>query len=696
MVAVAFRKASPSTGQMRALACCFAMAMLLMLWGCDGAHSPNVIDHSESPVVSGDSAARYMGDLDDIEQTGHLRIAAVRHDVAALLNRTGLPATSYHDLAEEFAASLDLKAKWIYFDDLPAALESASAGASDLVMSNITVSQRRRDRYQVEFTRPLLYVDELVVGRHGSKRDKYDEFVVTVGSAYLDTLKGTDYPLALLPADTQEEEILHWVSKAEKPLFTLMDGDIVAALLPNYPRLKSFGVLAKSREISWALRDDSPQLRDKLNQFLLASDLLYQKQEVRDWAQIKAAGVLRVVTFNSPTTYFMKRGYHAGFEYDLIKAFAKQHKLKLRIILVDNLEQLYAAVTDGFADVAAASLNPTAERDAIMQGTSAYLYTRAHLISQPADKGVEAKGEAPAKIEVAMNPNSGYLDEVEALGYKVVKVPSASAESLSYQVLTKRYQSTVVDGHFAKLLKVMYPSLVLTPLEDQLQPHVWYHARKSKLLNDQLNRFIAKEYKGLHYNVVYNNYFKNVTKKSLPSVLDPDKPLSPYDALFKKYAKLFNYDWRLIAAQAFQESHFNRRAKSASGARGLMQVMPRTGRAYGVSDLYDPEQSLIAAAKHLQWLYDRFPMVKISAERVWFALAAYNAGHGHVYDAQVLARKMGLKDDVWDGNVAKAMLALSDPKNYKRARYGYVRGTEPVKYVREIKERYRSYSHTYK
>ncbi len=76
---------------------------------------------------------------------------------------------------------------------------------------------------------------------------------------------------------------------------------------------------------------------------------------------------------------------------------------------------------------------------------------------------------------------------------------------------------------------------------------------------------------------------------------------------------------------------------------------------------------------------------------MWFALAAYNAGFGHVQDARRLARQKGWNPDVWFNNVERAMLLLSRKEYYRNARFGYVRGTEPVHYVRNIRERYQGY-----
>ena len=124
---------------------------------------------------------------------------------------------------------------------------------------------------------------------------------------------------------------------------------------------------------------------------------------------------------------------------------------------------------------------------------------------------------------------------------------------------------------------------------------------------------------------------------------------------------------------------------------GLMQVMPKTAAEMGFADLYHPETGLHAGVKYMDWLRDRFEPELSVRDRVWFALAAYNAGLGHVRDARVLARQMGWDANIWLNNVEQAMLLLSKPKFAKQARHGYVRGYEPVQYVRHIRDRYRAY-----
>jgi membrane-bound lytic murein transglycosylase F len=151
-------------------------------------------------------------------------------------------------------------------------------------------------------------------------------------------------------------------------------------------------------------------------------------------------------------------------------------------------------------------------------------------------------------------------------------------------------------------------------------------------------------------------------------------------------------DWRLITAQMYQESRFDPNAKSWVGAKGLMQVMPRTAQELKIKNVVDPDQGILAGVKLMARYSAYFNNPDIKAkDRIRFALASYNCGPGHVFDARQLAQDMGLDRNKWFQNVEKAMLLLSKREVAKKVRYGYCRCEEPVKYVSEIQSRYDTY-----
>jgi membrane-bound lytic murein transglycosylase F len=217
--------------------------------------------------------------------------------------------------------------------------------------------------------------------------------------------------------------------------------------------------------------------------------------------------------------------------------------------------------------------------------------------------------------------------------------------------------------------------------------------KESVKLKGFLDGFVKKMYRGTLYNMWRKRYFENSHRVLEAKVerTEVSGTLSPFDSLFQSYSSQYGMDWRLMAAQAYQESHFDPKLKSWVGAIGLFQVMPATGKSLGFRDLEDPDQGTHAGVMYMQQLVGRFEPEIPFKHRLRFALASYNAGYGHVQDARRIAKEKGLNPNKWFGNVEKAMLLLAQPEYYRRARYGYCRGTEPVKYVSEIQNRYASY-----
>lgn len=170
--------------------------------------------------------------------------------------------------------------------------------------------------------------------------------------------------------------------------------------------------------------------------------------------------------------------------------------------------------------------------------------------------------------------------------------------------------------------------------------------------------------------------------------------ISNYDHLFKRYAPIARWDWRLLAAQCYQESCFDPKAYSWAGAKGLMQIMPETAKHLGLaeSDVYEPELNIYAAARYINELNTHFMDIRNSEERKFFILASYNGGFFHIRDAMALAKKNGKNPHKWI-HVAEYVLKLSTPEYYNDpvVKYGYMRGNETANYVSAIYSRWQKY-----
>ncbi len=340
-----------------------------------------------------------------------------------------------------------------------------------------------------------------------------------------------------------------------------------------------------------------------------------------------------------------------------------------------------------------------AERDLGIDYSRPYHYARQHIVVQRDDPADSLEDLDHRTIFV--RHHSRYWERLAALqqdgaGFLLRATDDATeTEELIEMVSRGKYKATMADEHLLDLELAKGVPVRSAYVLDEVMPHAIALRARNPQLKAALDEFVARIYRGEFYNVTYRKYFQNarsIQHLARGRVVDPLKgQISPYDRIVRKYASRYGFDWRLVTALMYQESRFDPAARSHIGARGLMQLMPRTARAMGVSNITDPDASIRGGIKYLDWLRDRFDTDLPLSERLWFTLAAYNAGAGHVHDARRLARQLGYDPDRWFGHVEQAMLLLSKQKYASKARYGYVNGSEPVNYVRDIKARFEAY-----
>jgi membrane-bound lytic murein transglycosylase F len=320
------------------------------------------------------------------------------------------------------------------------------------------------------------------------------------------------------------------------------------------------------------------------------------------------------------------------------------------------------------------------------------IQVRARLISTPEEL-------AGQRVHVPQTtPFLGRLLEINeelSQDIDVVEVDESS-DKLIQRLAEGEIAYTVAADNLAQLKRGEYTNLVVKPVIGPPQPIVWGLRRNAPQLLAALNTWIESKRKSGLLGALYRKYFLNrrafVTRATSPFLTAETGTLSPYDAWFQEYAKIPGWDWRLVAAQAYQESRFNPGARSWAGAVGLMQIMPKTARQLRVNP-NDPRGSIEAACRYL-WSLDDTWKKTISDERVRvkFILASYNVGLGHVQDAVRLAEKNGDNPASWD-DVAYWLIRKSNRAVYNDpvVKHGFARGTEPVAYVDQIFARWENY-----
>ncbi|MDE6187315.1 MAG: transglycosylase SLT domain-containing protein, partial [Duncaniella sp.] len=393
------------------------------------------------------------------------------------------------------------------------------------------------------------------------------------------------------------------------------------------------------------------------------------------------------------------KGQEMGYDYELVTALAADKNLALKMKIAPTLSRAIEMLDSGIVDLIAYEVPITAEYKGRVIPCGPENITTQVLV-QPKKGEEELITDVTDLVgkDVYVESDSKYEARIRNLNQEVggginihtVDRDTMITEDLIAMVSEGKIPLTVVDSDIARINKTYYNDLDITlPLSFE-QRSSWAVAPSKAWLGDSINEWLNSDRPREEQAMLLKRYFE-LSKN------DPNTKyyalngagVSPFDHRFKRYSESYNWDWKLLASQAYVESKFDPTAVSWAGARGLMQIMPRTAKGYGASakSVMKTEVAIETALKFLNDL-DRQLQKKVpdENERKKFVLAAYNTGLGHVNDAINLAKKYGLNPQKWDNNVAKAILWKSNPKYYRDpvVKYGYSRGRETYDYVNRI------------
>ena len=429
-----------------------------------------------------------------------------------------------------------------------------------------------------------------------------------------------------------------------------------------------------------------------------------QKREDRteaaavDLPQLKEKGEITAVTLYSSTSYFQYRMEPMGYEYDMIKEFAGSQGLKLNVVVAENVTRLIDMLQTGEADVVAypVPINNQLKSEVIFCGREEL---SSQVLVQRVDRNEKLITDVTGLIgkDIYVTPGSKYHDRLKNLDIEVgggihihdIGRDSITTEDLIEMVSQGDIPYTISDEKIARLNKTYYWNIDVSLKISFQQRSSWVVRKSSPELANAINTWASDNVSEHIYKATVKRYFelsKKILEISMPEIKSGN--VSPYDSLFKKYATTLGWDWEILASLAYQESHFKVTVVSWAGAQGLMGIMPGTARMLGVSleELSNPETSIKTGVEVLRRFGKGFESIPDNTEVVKFTLASYNAGIGHIQDAQRLAEKYGKNPTVWDDNVAEFILLKREPEYYNDpvVKHGYLRGSETFNYVREV------------
>ena len=503
--------------------------------------------------------------------------------------------------------------------------------------------------------------------------------------------------LVVIPEQLSREEVMQRVASGQYDV-TIADSDFLDEYLPQHPELTVAYDLTSGEAKSWAVNAKAKDLQTALNQFLNKNHLEFNIAEVHldDLPRIKERKVLRLITYSNPVNYFFNGGRFYGFEYELLRKFARSEKMRVDVVLANSHDEMQQLLVNGEGDIIAAGLPVNSVSGNKVQFTNPYDFSAPVVVGRDNDKPIldirdlqgrhiTLSAESPYKAQLEKIRDRGINFDLE------ITAPGIDTETVMNRVSDGIYDLTVLDSNqFNKEVAEKYSIKAEFPLSEP-SPHGWAVRTSDVQLLTALNDFVKKYYRGNFYNTLYAKYIEHPQSTRESKFIANIDQLSPYDDLVRKYADKYSFDWRLIVAQMYQESHFNPAATSHAGAEGLMQIMPTTAERIGGNNLSDPATSIKIGVKYLSMLRDQFEDNLLLEDRTWFSLASYNAGFGRVKQAREQAAKMGLDPNRWFGNVEKAMLAMARPFKKDGELIRNCRCGETVVYVHEIRTLYNNY-----
>ena len=411
-----------------------------------------------------------------------------------------------------------------------------------------------------------------------------------------------------------------------------------------------------------------------------------------------SSNTITFVTRNAPTTYYIDaRNQPAGFEYDLMKAFAEARHYHLKIIVEDSVQGVLQAMRRHKAQIAAAGLTQTKTRDEKLLPGPPYLTVEEKVVCRSGLHPKKITDLIPLNLEIIAQ--SSYLETLQKLKKSYPKLhwkehKGYTTEHIFERMERKLVDCTLADSNIVDLNWRYFPHLNVPFTIGPRHHLVWYFPknREGEKLQKEVREWFKRFRSTPAFKTIKERYFGHIVKFDYVDIARYHKRilkrLPKFLPYFRQSSRKYGIDWRILAAQAYQESHWDPKAKSPTGVRGIMMLTRPTAKELGVINRLDPQESIEGGAKYLSRLFKRIPKsVKDPIDRYRFALAAYNIGMGHLYDAIRLGKSLGIDPYHWY-TMKKLLPKLAMREYYKKLRYGYARGTEPVRYVTRIKNYY--------
>ena len=418
--------------------------------------------------------------------------------------------------------------------------------------------------------------------------------------------------------------------------------------------------------------------------------------EQSDLEALKSRGELVLITRNNAACYYEGPHGPTGFEYELAKAFADHLGVSLRVLILEEELEMITALRDGQGDIIAAGF-PFGNRSAKMISLGpGYLDVDQKVVGRRGGPEIKNK-QSLEDYTLWMTANSARIEYLEALrrifpGIRWQILSTYTSEDLLQMVWNRALPLTVVDSNIMAINHPYFPELITLLALGEPRQLRWATDPRNHYLTQAITTWFGRKETRARIEGLVEHYYSHLSSFDYVDMARYRRRirlrLPRYRSLFEAASQKYNLDWKLLAALAYQESHWNPRAKSYTGVRGMMMLTRETAASLGVENRMDVEDSILAGARYLARLHRQVGKDVAEPDRTLLALAAYNIGFGHVQDARILARKLGKRGNTWHA-IRSVLPLLQQKKYYRTLEHRYARGKEAVVFVDRIRTYYR-------
>ncbi len=405
------------------------------------------------------------------------------------------------------------------------------------------------------------------------------------------------------------------------------------------------------------------------------------------------SGVLTVATRNGSTTYYLDRHENpVGPEYALVEDYAADRGWEVEWMMYESTQGVLNALENSSAHLAAAGLTQRESRDEKYAWGPAHTEVTEQLVCHRDNRPLPDSRDELSDVDIAVTGDSSYVGTLNAIKTEYpdmsFREDARTSELLLTAVAEKKIQCTVADSNIVQVMRRHFPNLEVAMNVTDGRNLGWYAPNRFKATAEDAHEWMNSRAGDEAIGRMENRYYSYISEfdfvdfRALNRRLDDRLPR--YIDEFETAEENTGMPADLLAALAYQESHWDPKAVSPTGVRGIMMLTQATAKELGVENRTDAEEAIDGGARYLADRHSRLPESIPEPDRTYLALASYNIGRGHLLDARQLARELGKNPDSWS-DMREVLPLKADKRYYPSTRYGYARGYEPVHYVQRIR-----------